>query len=126
MKCNQELYDPNCEIEKPEQECSCVSQKVKERFHICDMFSITESCACYKGFEYFEVNGMLFIKVGYEICIKYIDCSEEKKSVRKEGTVLFFALPDMISMQLSVHISPPKIETCEDETTAKFTVSLCL
>jgi peptide deformylase len=124
---NQPMCDPNCgESMDFHGNCDCVTQCVTETMCICNMKCLTDSRVCYKGVEDFAACGMCFIKVGYEVCIKYIDCDGNKKSKSKQGKVLFFANPDMLSPNLKVHISnPPCLKVCKDETTAKFKVTLC-
>lgn len=104
----------------------CICECVCQTLCVCDLCCIIESYAYYNGIKEFVIFGRTVIQVRYGICIKYVDCHGNKKTVTKEGNVMFFELPEMFSNNYTVHIpNPPCVKVCGNTVIAEFPVILC-
>lgn len=106
--------------------CLCICQCICESLCICDLCCITQSYVYYNGLQQFKICGKTIIKVGYGICIKYIDCDGSEKTIKKEGCALFLDSPEPLCNHYTAHIpNPPCIKVCCNTVTAEFPVILC-
>lgn len=101
--------------------CECICETLRAE-DLCD----AECCVYYNGVQQYKLNNMTFTAVGYEICIKYIDCNNNKKTISKRGSALFFSPIGSYGGKYSVHISNPHyFKVCRNKIIAEFAVMLC-
>jgi hypothetical protein len=104
---------------------------VRHKYHcicecICETFQITdareaESCVYYNGAQQFKWNHITFIAVGYEICTRYIDSENHKKTITNQGNALFFNPANDYNYLLRIP-NPPACKVLKNKVITEFPI----
>ena len=106
----------------------CIFRSAYDAVSINNLRCVKKCFAFHNGVRMFRYCGMSFIRIGYGICIKYIDtCGSRKTTVKDNGYVLFFNVSPTPFDNFNVNIrSLPYGQICKSNIKIKTIVKITL